>query len=103
MASNFRITLSNLASVVMESFIEWRPLLEEIDLEFLDSSGVGSHWMVFPLGLHIFSTPHVHLLSRISLTQYLEESYFDNLDHHKGFGIAATCLCHAEGIGQEGL
>jgi len=66
MASSLRITLANLALIAMKFSIEWRPLLEEIELEFLDSSGAGSHWRFFLLGLHIFFTLHVHLLSRIS-------------------------------------
>ena len=92
MASILRITLSSLASIVMKSSIEWRPLLEEIKLGILDSSLEGSNWRIFLLGLHIFFTLHVHLFSRISRNSwFLRESYFDNVDHHKEFGIAAIC------------
>jgi len=106
MASSLGITLANLASIAMESSIEWRPLLKEINLEFLDSSGVGSYWRFFLLGLHIFSILCDYLLcdyllSRISIDSwFLGESYSENLDHHRGFGIAVICLCHDEGIGQ---
>jgi len=31
------------------------------------------------------------------------ESCFNNLDHRRKFGIAATSLCRDKGIGQEGL
>jgi len=104
MASSLRIPLSNLVSVAIQSSIEWRALLKEIELEVLDSSGVGSHWRIFSLDHYIFSTPCVHLLSRISFDSwFLRESCFNNLDHHRGFDIVATYLCHDEGIGQEGL
>ena len=53
-ASSLRAILSNLASFVMDVSIEWRSLFEEIGFAVLDSSGVGSSWRVFPLGLHIF-------------------------------------------------
>ena len=96
--------LSNLASYAMDVSIEWRPLFEEIQFALLDFSGVGSIGGFFLLGLHIFFTLHVHLLSRISLgSWFLGESCFDNLDHHREFDIVATSLRHNEGIGQEGL
>jgi len=31
----------------MDDSIEWRPPLEEMELEFLEFSLVGSYWMVF--------------------------------------------------------
>ena len=45
-ASSFRITLANFSLFAMESSIEWRTLLEEIELEFLDSSLEGSYCKV---------------------------------------------------------
>ena len=47
MASTLCITLANLASVAMKTFIEWKTLLEEIELEFLDSSLEGFYCKVF--------------------------------------------------------
>ena len=38
-----------------------------------------------------------------SIHDLQDETYFDNVDHHREFGIAATSLCDDGGIGQEGL
>jgi len=68
--------LANLASVAMGSSIEWIPLLEEIELEFLDSSLEGSHCKVFffRLNLHIFPTLQFHCFQESPSTHGLKES-----------------------------
>jgi len=99
LASSLCIMLANLASVVMKSSIEWRPLFEEIGFAVLNSSLVSFHCRFFQLGLHIFSTLHIHLFSRTFLHKWFqEESYFDNLDHHRKFRIVTISLLHDEAL-----
>ena len=99
---SLHIMLENLASVTMDVSMEWRPPFDEVGLLFLDLSGVGSHWIVFSAKTSYISTLHAHSFSKIPIdTWFLKEFRFDNLNHHREFGITATSLGRDGGIGYE--